>query len=126
MSSGKQGYADDSPAMIARSKMRAALAAAVLIGAGTLGTSAVLAQEVTIASWGGAYQKAQSEALFKPVSEALGIKVIEETYGGIGDVRLKVKDKGLWTAVLAVIGAGVMLFNWVVINFVITGLHSYA
>jgi cytochrome c-type biogenesis protein CcsB len=41
-------------------------------------------------------------------------------------VRLKSKDKGLWTAVLAVIGAGVMLFNWIVVNFVITGLHSYA
>ena len=41
-------------------------------------------------------------------------------------VRLKVKDKGLWTAVLSVVGAAVMLFNWIVINFVITGLHSYA
>lgn len=41
-------------------------------------------------------------------------------------VRLKVVDKGLWTAILAVGGAGVMLFNWIVINFVITGLHSYA
>jgi len=41
-------------------------------------------------------------------------------------VRLRVRDKGYWTAVLAVIGAGVMLFNWIVINFVITGLHSYA
>ncbi len=41
-------------------------------------------------------------------------------------VRLKVKDKGLWTAILAVVGAAVMLFNWIVINFVITGLHSYA
>lgn len=41
-------------------------------------------------------------------------------------VRLKVGDKGLWTALLAVVGAGVMLFNWIVINFVITGLHSYA
>jgi cytochrome c-type biogenesis protein CcsB len=41
-------------------------------------------------------------------------------------VRLKVKDKGFWTAVLAVVGAAVMLFNWIVINFVITGLHSYA
>jgi cytochrome c-type biogenesis protein CcsB len=41
-------------------------------------------------------------------------------------VRYKVKDKGLWTAILAVIGAAVMLFNWIVINFVITGLHSYA
>ncbi len=41
-------------------------------------------------------------------------------------VRLRVKDKGLWTAVLSVVGALVMLFNWIVINFVITGLHSYA
>lgn len=41
-------------------------------------------------------------------------------------VRLKSRDKGLWTAVLAVIGCGVMLFNWIVINFVIAGLHSYA
>ncbi len=41
-------------------------------------------------------------------------------------VRWRVRDKGLWTAVLAVVGAGVMLFNWIVINFVITGLHSYA
>jgi cytochrome c-type biogenesis protein CcsB len=40
--------------------------------------------------------------------------------------RIKSRDKGLWTAWLAVVGAGVMLFNWVIINFVITGLHSYA
>jgi len=41
-------------------------------------------------------------------------------------VRFKARDKGLWTAILAVIGCGVMLFNWIVINFVISGLHSYA
>ena len=41
-------------------------------------------------------------------------------------VRWKVRDKGMWTAVLAVAGAAVMLFNWIVINFVISGLHSYA
>lgn len=41
-------------------------------------------------------------------------------------VRLKVKDKGFWTAVLAVAGFEVMMFNWIVVNFVITGLHSYA
>lgn len=41
-------------------------------------------------------------------------------------VRMKVHDKGLWTAWLCVLGAAVMLFNWIVINFVITGLHSYA
>jgi len=41
-------------------------------------------------------------------------------------VRIKVQDKALWTAVLAVIGCSVMLFNWIVVNFFITGLHSYA
>jgi cytochrome c-type biogenesis protein CcsB len=41
-------------------------------------------------------------------------------------VRLKVRDKGLWTALLALAGFGVMLFNWIIINFVIVGLHSYA
>lgn len=41
-------------------------------------------------------------------------------------VRLRVREKALWTAVLVVIGTSVMLFNWVVVNFFITGLHSYA
>jgi cytochrome c-type biogenesis protein CcsB len=41
-------------------------------------------------------------------------------------VRLTARDKGMWTAVIAMIGAAVMLFNWIAINFVITGLHSYA
>ena len=40
--------------------------------------------------------------------------------------RMKVKDKGLWTALLALIGCAVMLFNWIIINFTISGLHSYA
>jgi len=41
-------------------------------------------------------------------------------------MRLKVKDKGLWTALLALIGCVVMIFNWIIINFTISGLHSYA
>lgn len=41
-------------------------------------------------------------------------------------VRFKVRDKALWTAVLAVVGFQVMMFNWIVVNFVISGLHSYA
>ncbi len=41
-------------------------------------------------------------------------------------VRLKVRDKAYWTAVLAIVGFEVMMFNWIVVNFVITGLHSYA
>ncbi|QOJ16394.1 MAG: cytochrome c biogenesis protein CcsA [Phycisphaeraceae bacterium] len=41
-------------------------------------------------------------------------------------VRLKVKDKGFWTALLVLFGCVVMLFNWIFINFKIAGLHSYA
>ena len=41
-------------------------------------------------------------------------------------VRLKTKDKALWTALIALAGAAVMLFNWIFINFYIVGLHSYA
>lgn len=48
-------------------------------------------EQLNIASWGGAYQHAQSEALFKPASEELGIPIKEETFGGMSDVRLKVK-----------------------------------
>ena len=54
------------------------------------GQSALAGGEVTVASWGGSYQDAQSKALFQPVAEAMGITVKEETYKGIGQVRTKV------------------------------------
>ena len=47
-------------------------------------------------------------------------------YAMLVHVRWKSADKGFWTALLAVIGCIVMLFNWIVINFTISGLHSYA
>ncbi|MDZ7842272.1 MAG: ABC transporter substrate-binding protein [Gammaproteobacteria bacterium] len=63
-----------------------ALATAGFIGAPALSA----ANELTIASWGGSYQDAQSKALFQPASKAMGITIKEETYGGMSDVRLKV------------------------------------
>jgi len=59
--------------------------------AAMLVSTAGLADSVTVASWGGAYQAAQSQALFVPGAKAMGITVIEETFGGMSDVRLKVK-----------------------------------
>lgn len=41
-------------------------------------------------------------------------------------LRFVVKNRGLWTAWLSVIGCAMMLFNWFVVNFYIVGLHSYA
>ena len=48
-------------------------------------------KQVTIASWGGSYQEAQDKALFGPGEEKTGIKVNQETYGGMSDVRLQVQ-----------------------------------
>ena len=60
---------------------------------------------VVVASWGGAYSNAQNKALFAPASEALGITIVEETYGGMSDVRLKVRANAMeWDIVAS--GAG--------------------
>ena len=63
------------------------------LAASLLGTVA-LAQDktVTIASWGGSYQEAQSKALFEPAAANTGITVKQETYGGMSDVRLQVSS----------------------------------
>ena len=72
--------------------LRTALgAAAAVLGAGVFAGPAAADGTVTVASWGGSYQKAQSLALFGPAAKAMGITVKEETYGGMSDVRLKVK-----------------------------------
>ena len=67
-----------------------------MIGLGTaLATVMVVqsaaAQQLTVVSFGGAYQDGQSKALFQPAAKALGITIKEETYTGIADLRLKVK-----------------------------------
>ena len=41
-------------------------------------------------------------------------------------VRVATNDKAWWTAVLSVVGFGIMLFNWIGVNFFLVGLHSYA
>lgn len=58
--------------------------------------------ELTVASWGGSYQNAQSKALFQPAAKALGIRIKEETFGGMSDVRLKVKANAVeWDIVVS-------------------------
>ena len=70
---------------------RSSLLSATLAAAAVLAAPAVGAQELTVVSFGGAYQEGQSKALFQPAGKALNIKVKEETYTGIADLRLKVK-----------------------------------
>lgn len=62
------------------------------IAMATAWAGAAMADEITVVSWGGAYQDAQSRSLFQPAAEAMGITVIEETYGGVADLRLQVRS----------------------------------
>lgn len=62
------------------------------LSAAVMASSAMAADKsVTIASWGGSYQEAQSKALFEPAAANTGIEVKQETYGGMSDVRLQVQ-----------------------------------
>ncbi len=67
------------------------LATTVAAAAAGFAVSAASAGDLTIASWGGSYQEAQSKAIFVPVAKAMGINIKEESYGGISDVRLQVQ-----------------------------------
>jgi putative spermidine/putrescine transport system substrate-binding protein len=67
-------------------KILLGVASALVLASGT-----ATAQQLTVVSFGGSYQEAQSKALFQPAAKALGITVKEETYTGIADLRLKVK-----------------------------------
>ena len=49
-------------------------------------------RDLTIVSWGGPYQEAQKEHMFKPFAAATGIKVVDEFWeGGIGVLRTKIQ-----------------------------------
>ena len=70
---------------------RTLLGSALTVVAGGLRPGrAEAAEELTVVSFGGAYQAAESKALFKPAAAALGISLRELTYTGIADLRLQV------------------------------------
>ena len=48
--------------------------------------------DLTVVSWGGAYQDAQRKIYFEPFKKATGIKLVEDSWnGGIGTLRAKVE-----------------------------------
>ena len=71
---------------------RTLLGSALAVAGGTmLPGKAEAAETLTVVSFGGSYQDAESKALFQPAAKALGITIKEETYAGIADLRLKAK-----------------------------------
>ncbi len=71
-----------------RSILAAAAAAGLLLAAGSAS-----ARDLTIVSWGGAFQDAQREVYFRPFSQATGIRFVEDNWdGGIGVLRTRIQS----------------------------------
>jgi putative spermidine/putrescine transport system substrate-binding protein len=65
---------------------------AAALAAAALGAPAA-ARDLTIVSWGGAYQDAQRAVYFQPFMQARGIRLLEETWdGGVGVLRAKMQS----------------------------------
>jgi len=57
-----------------------------------LGSAAAQARDLSVVSWGGAYQDAQKEVYFKPFMDKTKIKMVDESWdGGIGVLRAKLQ-----------------------------------
>lgn len=69
-----------------------ATAAIAMTAVATVATRAE-ARDLTIVSWGGAYQDAQREVYFRPFTKATGIPIKEDSWdGGIGILRSKIES----------------------------------
>lgn len=77
----------------------AAMAACVTVGLVT--AQSALAEQVTITSYGGAYQAAARKAYFEPYAKQTGVKLIEDEYTGeFAKVRAMVDSKSVsWDVV---------------------------
>jgi putative spermidine/putrescine transport system substrate-binding protein len=85
--------------------MKHAFAASLLATTALAGPALAEGGSLTVASWGGSYQAAQSKALFEPYEANTGNTVKQETYGGMSDVRLQVTS-GQVTLDVVVSGSG--------------------
>ncbi len=74
-------------------KMSRLLAGSALaLCAAATASSAAFARDLTVVSWGGAYQDAQKAAYFEPFTKDTGVAMIDESWdGGIGVLRAKVE-----------------------------------
>lgn len=64
----------------------------MLAAAATMVAGAAAARDLTVVSWGGAYQDAQRQVYFKPFMDSLKTRMVEESWdGGIGVLRAKMQ-----------------------------------
>jgi len=77
------------------------LAVAALLGAGAFAPDPATARDLTVVSWGGAYQEAQRGVYFEPFTKATGIALKDASYnGGLGEMDSQVKSNTvIWDVV---------------------------
>ena len=77
--------------MIYRWKVGALAAASAC----ALAAGAAAAADLTVTSFGGAYQDAQRKVYFEPFKQATGLDLVEDVWnGGVGAIRAKVEGGG--------------------------------
>ena len=60
-----------------------------------LAAGPALGADLTVTSFGGAYQDAQRKVYFEPFKQATGIDLVEDVWnGGVGTIRAKVEGGG--------------------------------
>ncbi|WP_406567468.1 ABC transporter substrate-binding protein [Azospirillum canadense] len=68
------------------------LCALAALGGAAVVTAQAQARDLTVVSWGGAYQEAQKKVYFEPFKTATGLPLNDESWdGGIGVLRAKVQ-----------------------------------
>ena len=64
----------------------------LLAAAAVVASASLSARDLTVVSWGGAYQDAQREVYFNPFTVATSIRLAEENWdGGVGTLRAKIQ-----------------------------------
>src|SRR5262245_42616698 len=81
-------------------KIKMGLAGMLLAGGAAVALSAAkpaaAEDQLTVVSWGGAYQESQREAFMKPFQKDTGTKITEEEYNGeIAKIRAMVESKSV-------------------------------
>src|SRR5215467_839277 len=87
-----------------RMTIKLGLAGLLMAGVAAIALSAATpaaADDLTVVSWGGAYQKSQDEAFMKPFQKDSGTKITQEEYNGeIAKIRAMVESKSVtWDVV---------------------------
>ncbi|WP_408906508.1 ABC transporter substrate-binding protein [Roseomonas sp. E05] len=74
--------------------LRRGFCAALALGTVLLGGQAMAqGRDLTVVSWGGAYQDVQRDIFFRPFQQETNIRLLEETWdGGVGVLRAKVQS----------------------------------